>query len=84
MKARGIILWLAVGIPLLWGVLKTLQNAMKLFRRTIHEPEHEPESARHRRPDRGRAHPDRSRLLNYIVAIYLIVTGLIGLFPHLR
>jgi hypothetical protein len=24
------------------------------------------------------------RLLNYIVAIYLIVTGLIGLFPHLR
>ena len=31
MKARGIILWLAVGIPLLWGVLKTLQNAIKLF-----------------------------------------------------
>ncbi|HEY3851708.1 MAG TPA: DUF3096 domain-containing protein [Steroidobacteraceae bacterium] len=24
------------------------------------------------------------RLLNYIVAIYLIVTGLLGLFPHLR
>ena len=24
------------------------------------------------------------RLLNYIGAIYLIVTGLIGLFPHLR
>ena len=23
------------------------------------------------------------RLLNYIVAIYLIVTGLLGLFPHL-
>ena len=23
------------------------------------------------------------RLLNYIVAIYLIVIGLIGLFPHL-
>jgi hypothetical protein len=22
------------------------------------------------------------RLLNYIVAIYLIVTGLLGLFPH--
>jgi hypothetical protein len=31
MKARGIILWLAVGLPLLWGVYKTLQNAMKLF-----------------------------------------------------
>jgi hypothetical protein len=24
------------------------------------------------------------RLLNFIVAIYLIVTGLLGLFPHLR
>ena len=24
------------------------------------------------------------RLLNYIVAIYLIVTGLLGLFPHMR
>jgi hypothetical protein len=24
------------------------------------------------------------RLLNYIVAIYLIVTGILGLFPHLR
>lgn len=31
MKARGIILWLCVGAPLLWGVFKTLQNAMKLF-----------------------------------------------------
>jgi hypothetical protein len=31
MKSRGIILWVAVGIPLLWGVFKTLQNAMKLF-----------------------------------------------------
>ena len=31
MRARGIILWLAVGIPLLWGVFKTLQNAIKLF-----------------------------------------------------
>jgi hypothetical protein len=31
MKARLLILWLAVGIPLLWGVLKTLQNALKLF-----------------------------------------------------
>lgn len=24
------------------------------------------------------------RLLNYIVAIYLIITGILGLFPHLR
>ena len=24
------------------------------------------------------------RFLNYIVAIYLIVTGILGLFPHLR
>ncbi len=31
MKGRLIILWAAVGIPLAWGVLKTLQNAMKLF-----------------------------------------------------
>lgn len=31
MKARLLVLWVAVGIPLLWGVMKTLQNAMKLF-----------------------------------------------------
>jgi hypothetical protein len=31
MKGRLVILWVVVGIPLLWGVLKTLQNAMKLF-----------------------------------------------------
>jgi hypothetical protein len=31
MKARLVVLWLAVGIPLLWGVMKTLQNALKLF-----------------------------------------------------
>lgn len=24
------------------------------------------------------------RLLSYIVAIYLIITGVLGLFPHLR
>lgn len=24
------------------------------------------------------------RMLNYIVAIYLIVIGILGLFPHLR
>jgi hypothetical protein len=31
MKARLGLLWLAVGIPLLWGAFKTLQNALKLF-----------------------------------------------------
>jgi hypothetical protein len=31
MKGRLLVLWVAVGIPLLWGVMKTLQNAMKLF-----------------------------------------------------
>jgi len=31
MKARLGLMWLVVGIPLLWGVLKTLQNALKLF-----------------------------------------------------
>ena len=31
MNARLIILWIVVGIPLLWGVLKTLENALKLF-----------------------------------------------------
>jgi hypothetical protein len=31
MNVRLIVLWLVVGIPLLWGVMKTLQNALKLF-----------------------------------------------------
>jgi hypothetical protein len=31
MKARVILLWLVVAIPLGWGVFKTLLNAMKLF-----------------------------------------------------
>jgi hypothetical protein len=31
MKVRLAVLWLAVGIPLLWGVMKTLENALKLF-----------------------------------------------------
>jgi hypothetical protein len=31
MKARFVILWLAVGAPLAWGVYKTVQNALKLF-----------------------------------------------------
>jgi len=31
MKIRLLVLWSAVGIPLLWGVLKTLENALKLF-----------------------------------------------------
>lgn len=31
MKLRLGLMWLAVGIPLLWGTFKTLQNALKLF-----------------------------------------------------
>lgn len=31
MKLRLLVMWLVVGVPLLWGVYKTLQNAMKLF-----------------------------------------------------
>jgi hypothetical protein len=31
MSVRFILLWLAVGIPLFWGVWETVQNAMKLF-----------------------------------------------------
>jgi hypothetical protein len=31
MKARFVTLWLVVGIPLLWGVAMTLENALKLF-----------------------------------------------------
>ena len=31
MNVRLILLWVLVGIPLLWGLLKTLENAMKLF-----------------------------------------------------
>jgi hypothetical protein len=32
MKGRLIFLWLVVGLPLLWGVIKTLENALKLFK----------------------------------------------------
>jgi hypothetical protein len=31
MRLRLLIMWLIVAVPLLWGVYKTLQNAMKLF-----------------------------------------------------
>ena len=31
MMGRLIVYWTVVGIPLLWGVMKTLENAMKLF-----------------------------------------------------
>ena len=31
MNGRFIVLWLAVLVPLAWGVMKTLQNALKLF-----------------------------------------------------
>ncbi len=32
MNVRLIILWILVGIPLLWGVMNTLESAMKLFK----------------------------------------------------
>jgi hypothetical protein len=31
MKVRFFILWLIVGVPLVWGLTKTVQNALKLF-----------------------------------------------------
>ena len=31
MRTKAVLLWLAVGLPLLWGVYKTLQNAAALF-----------------------------------------------------
>jgi hypothetical protein len=31
MKVKLILAWGFVGIPLVWGVLETLSNAMKLF-----------------------------------------------------
>jgi hypothetical protein len=31
MNVRLIVLWLAVGFPLSWGVMKTIENALKLF-----------------------------------------------------
>jgi hypothetical protein len=31
MKLRLVVLWLIVGLPLAWGVYRTLLNAMKLF-----------------------------------------------------
>ena len=31
MKTKGLLAWGFVGIPLAWGVIQTLINAMKLF-----------------------------------------------------
>jgi len=31
MKIKLVLLWLAVGLTLGWGVFKTLENALKLF-----------------------------------------------------
>jgi hypothetical protein len=31
MNGKLVVLWIFVGIPLLWGVWKTLENAIKLF-----------------------------------------------------
>ncbi len=30
-KLKFVVLWLIVGLPLVWGVSKTLQSALKLF-----------------------------------------------------
>jgi hypothetical protein len=30
-NVKLVVLWAIVGIPLLWGVFKTLENALKLF-----------------------------------------------------
>jgi hypothetical protein len=30
-RLKLIVLWLIVGVPLAWGVAKTLQNAIRLF-----------------------------------------------------
>jgi hypothetical protein len=30
-RLKLIVLWLLVGLPLAWGVVETLQNALKLF-----------------------------------------------------
>ena len=31
MKVRFFVLWLIVGVPLVWGLTKTVQTALKLF-----------------------------------------------------
>jgi len=31
MSLRFVVLWLAVTLPLAWGIWETLENAMKLF-----------------------------------------------------
>ena len=31
MTLRFVVLWLLGGLPLIWGICKTLQNALKLF-----------------------------------------------------
>ena len=31
LKTKFVVLWVLVGVPLTWGVMKTLQNALKLF-----------------------------------------------------
>jgi hypothetical protein len=30
-RLKLLVLWLIVGVPLAWGVAKTVQNALKLF-----------------------------------------------------
>jgi hypothetical protein len=31
MKLKLIVLWLIVGLPLAWGITKSIQNVLKLF-----------------------------------------------------
>lgn len=31
MKLRLLVMWMIVGAPLAWGIVKSVQNAMKLF-----------------------------------------------------
>ena len=83
MKAKAVLLWLAVGLPLLWGVYKTLQNAMKLF--LITEDNNMNMNMNFSIGPlvaliAGVLILIMPQLLNYIVAIYLIVTGFFGLF----
>ncbi len=70
MKARFIFLWLSVTVPLLWGVMKTLQNALKLFqivcgdkrkqhKENVHESAPEPQHRSDHRPHRRHSDIDR-------------------------
>src|SRR5260370_31016144 len=69
-----------------WGVHSHRPSATTL--ELAHDRQHRAAAAA-RRADRRDSHPARPappqlyRLLNYIVAIYLIIIGLAGLLPHI-